>query len=83
MQNIRPRPKQVEAAGSIYIELDSSLPAERFAQASLVTMCCVLSISLFVSMVAPKVAAPISGLLFTRINIFSSIPVPVAHRVHP
>jgi hypothetical protein len=83
VQGVRPRPQQVEAAGSIYIELESSLPAERFAQAALVAICCCLSLTLFLSMLVPSVAAPIGGLLYTRIKMLSSIPVPVAHRVHP
>jgi hypothetical protein len=83
IQNVRSREQQLEPAGPIYIEIDSSLPSERFAQASLVTICCVLSISLFMSMVVPKVAAPISKLLFTRIRIFSSVTVPPPTKAQP
>lgn len=75
VQNVRPRMKQqVETAGPIYREIDSSLPAERFAQAALVTLCCSLSLALFMSMVVPRVAVPISGLLYTHIKILSSTP---------
>jgi hypothetical protein len=74
VQNVRPRIQQAEAAGPYYREVDSSLPAERFAQASLVVLCCSLSLSLFLSMVVPKVSVPISGLLYTHIKILSSIP---------
>ena len=74
IQNVRPRIRQVETAGPIYREIDSSLPAERFAQATLVALCCSLSLSLFLSMVVPKVSVPINGLLYTRVKFFSSIP---------
>jgi hypothetical protein len=70
--------QQAEAAGPYYCEIDSSLPAERFAQASLVVLCCSLSLSLFLSMVVPRVAAPMRGLLFTQIRIFPSVPAPPA-----
>jgi hypothetical protein len=73
-QNVRPRIRQVETAGPIYREIDSSLPAERFAQATLVTLCCSLSLSLFLSMVVPKVSVSVNGLLYTRVKILSSIP---------
>jgi hypothetical protein len=78
IQNVRPRLREPETVGPYYHEIDSSLPSERFAQAWLVTICGLLSISLFVSMVAPKVAVPISGLLFTHIKIFSSVSAPPA-----
>jgi hypothetical protein len=74
VQNVRPRIQQAEAAGPYYREVDSSLPAERFAQATLVALCCSLSLSLFLSMVVPKVSVPINGLLYTRIKMLSSIP---------
>ena len=83
IQNVRPRLQEPETVGPYYHEIDSSLPSERFAQAWLVTICGVLSISLFLSMVVPKVAAPVRGLLFTQIRIFSSIPAPVPHRIQP
>ena len=73
IQNIRPRFQQTETAGAIYREIDSSLPPERFALAALVALCCCLSLSLFLSMVVPKVSVPINGLLYTRIKILSSI----------
>jgi hypothetical protein len=74
VQNVRPRVQQVETAGPIYREIDSSLPAERFAQATLVALCCSLSLSLFLSMVVPRVSVSVNGLLYTRVKLFSAIP---------
>jgi len=75
IQNGRSRiQQQPETAGPIYCEIDSSLPSERFAQATLVTLCGFLSITLFMSMVVPKVSVSISGLLYTPIKLLSSIP---------
>ena len=74
IQNTKPRIQQAEAEGPYYREIDSSLPAERFGQAGMVILCCSLSLSLFMSMVVPRVAFPVSHLLFTRIHIFSSVP---------
>jgi hypothetical protein len=73
-QNVRPRIRQVETAGPIYREIDSSLPAERFAQATLVALCCSLSLSLFLSMVVPRVSVAVNGLLYTRVKILSALP---------
>jgi hypothetical protein len=74
VQNVRPRIQQAEAVGPIYREIDSSLPAERFAQATLVTLCCSLSLAAFLSMVVPRISAPVNDLLYTHIQLFSSIP---------
>lgn len=74
IQNIKPRLQQVEAAGPIYREVDSAIPAERYAQATLVILCCTLSLTLFMSMVVPKVSVSINGLLYTPIKLLSSIP---------
>lgn len=74
VQNVRPRIRQTETAGPIYREIDSSLPPERFAQATLVTLCCSLSLSLFLSMVVPRVSVSLNGLLYTKIKLFSSMP---------
>jgi hypothetical protein len=74
VQNARPRVQQVETVGPIYREIDSSLPAERFAQATLVALCCSLSLSLFLSMVVPRVSVSVNGLLYTRVKLFSAIP---------
>ena len=79
LQHLRPRLQQPEAAGPIYIEIDSSLPSERFAQTTLVTICGILSISLFTSMVVPKVSDPIRSLLFTKISLFAPAPETHAH----
>lgn len=72
IQNVRPRFQQPQTAGPYYREVDSSLPAERFGQATLVTLCCSLSLSLFLSMVVPTVSVPVKGLLYTHIKILSS-----------
>lgn len=74
IQNVKPRLQQVEAAGPIYREVDSAIPAERYAQATLVILCCTLSLTLFVSMVVPKVSVSINGLLYTPVKLLSSIP---------
>jgi hypothetical protein len=74
IQNIKPRIQQVEAAGPIYREVDSAIPAERYAQATLVILCCTLSLTLFMSMVVPKVSVSINGLLYTPVKLLSSIP---------
>lgn len=74
LQTVRPRVQQVEAAGPIYREVDSAIPAERYAQATLVILCCTLSLTLFMSMVVPKVSVSINGLLYTPIKLLSSIP---------
>lgn len=74
IQNVKPRIQQVEAAGPIYREVDSAIPAERYAQATLVILCCTLSLTLFMSMVVPRVSVSINGLLYTPIKLLSSIP---------
>ena len=69
IQHIRkPPPPQYQTAGPIYIEIDSTIPAERIAQKWLVT----LSLSLFLSMIVPGVATPLGRLLYNRIQILSS-----------
>lgn len=74
IQNVRPRIQpQVEAAGPIYREVDSAIPAERYAQATLVILCCSLSLTLFLSMVVPRVSVSVKGLLYTPIHLLSSI----------
>jgi hypothetical protein len=78
IQNTKPRIQQVEAEGPYYREIDSTIPAERFAQAGLVVLCCSLSLSLFLSMVVPRVAFPVSHLLYHRIGIFSMPSTPHA-----
>ena len=75
IQNVRPRIQpQVEAAGPIYREVDSAIPAERYAQATLVILCCSLSLTLFLSMVVPRVSVSVKGLLYTPIKFLSSVP---------
>ncbi len=76
VQNLRPRVQRAEAVGPYYQEVDSSLPAERFAQVILITLFCSLSTSLFASMVVPRMARPISGLLYTHVRLLSSIHAP-------
>jgi hypothetical protein len=74
IQNVRPRIQpQIEAAGPIYREVDSAIPAERYAQATLVILCCTLSLTLFLSMVVPRVSVSVKGLLYTPIHLLSSI----------
>lgn len=72
-QKLKPRIPQAEAVGPIYREIDSSLPAERFAQATLVALCCSLSLVAFLSMVVPRISVPVNDFLYTRIQLFSSI----------
>jgi hypothetical protein len=81
VQNLRPRlqPQCVETAGPYYHEIDSSLPAERIAQAWLIALSCTLSLTLFMSMMVPGVAMPIGRLLYTSVRGTSSAPV-VPHR---
>lgn len=77
-QTLRPRERRQEAvATGAYLDLDSPVPLVRFAQAGFLTLSCVsllFSISLFVSMVAPKVA-PLnaSRWLYTPVRFVSSV----------
>ena len=86
IQNTKPRIREAEAGVPYYCEIESSIPAVRFTQAGFVVLsclCCLFCLSLFLSMVLPKVTVPERGWLFTRIKIFSTIPAPVPHRVKP
>lgn len=76
VQNIRPQAAQVEAAGGIYTEIDSSLPSERFAQVALVTLFCSLSLTLFLSMVVPRVVVPLGRMLYTHVRLLAATPAP-------
>src|SRR5437762_4589630 len=54
---LRPRERQqAVVAGPYYHEIDSTLPAERIANAWLITLSCSLSLTLFASMMVPGVA---------------------------
>lgn len=70
VQGLRSKPPQPEVAGSIYVELDSSLPSERYAQAILTVIFGTLCFTLFTSMVVPTVATPLNKLLFRPIGLF-------------
>jgi hypothetical protein len=83
VQNVKPRTQQTETVGPYYCEINSSLPAFRFTQAGLIVISCLFclfSLSLFLSMVIPRVTVPDGGWLFTRIKIFSSVPMPGPQR---
>jgi hypothetical protein len=80
-QHAKPRIQQTETVGPYYCEIDSSLPAFRFTQAGMMVLSCLFclfSISLFVSMVIPKLTALDASRqkdwLLTRVKIFSSLP---------
>ena len=80
IQHIRKPPSpQYQTAGPIYIEIDSTIPAERIAQKWLVTLSCTLSLSLFLSMIVPGVATPLGRLLYNRIQILSSATARTQH----
>jgi hypothetical protein len=80
IQHIRKPPSpQYQTAGPIYIEIDSTIPAERIAQKWLVTLSCTLSLSLFLSMIVPGVATPLGRLLYNRIQILSSASARTQH----
>jgi hypothetical protein len=68
VQGFRPRVQQHEAVGPIYIELDSSLPSERFAQIALTAIFCVLSMTFFLSMLVPGAAIPFGSSLYAHIR---------------
>lgn len=76
-QALRPRePRQQAVATGAYLDLDSPVPLVRFAQAGFLTVSCVsllFSISLFISMVAPRIT-PLnaSRWLYTPIRFVSS-----------
>jgi hypothetical protein len=76
-QMLRPRERKQQAVvAGAYLDLDSPVPLVRFAQAGFLTVSCVsllFSISLFVSMVAPKIT-PLnaSRWLYTPIKFVSS-----------
>jgi hypothetical protein len=79
IQNAKPRIHQTETVVPYYREIDSSIPAFRFTQAGLIIVSCIFcifSLSLFLSMVVPKVTVPDRDWLFTRIKIFSFVPTP-------
>jgi hypothetical protein len=68
VQHVKPRIEQTETVGPYYCEIDSSLPAFRFAQAGLIVLSClscIFCLSLFLSMVVPKLTVPDGGSLFT------------------
>ncbi|MBS1820840.1 MAG: hypothetical protein JST61_02500 [Acidobacteria bacterium] len=65
---LRPETVQAETAGGIYIEIDSTIPAERIAQQWLVALCCTLSLTMFMSMMVPGVAMPLGRLLYGSIH---------------
>lgn len=80
-QHAKPRIQQTATVGPYYCEIDSSLPAFRFTQAGIIILSCLsclFSISLFVSMVIPKLTAldpsRQKDWLLTRVKIFSSSP---------
>lgn len=83
IQHAKPRIQQAETAGPYYCEIDSSTPAVRFGQAGFIILSCIFcifNVSLFLSMVAPKLtvfdASKQKDWLFTRIKILSPIPAP-------
>ncbi len=81
LQNLRSAPPpQPETANRIYVELDSSLPSERYAQAILTVMFCTLCFTLFASMVVPTVAVPLNKVLFRPIGLFSAGQFPHTDR---
>jgi hypothetical protein len=67
-----------ETGGPYYCEIESSLPATRLFQAGLIAVSYFFAISLFVSMVTPRLTlldmSQQRDWLFTRIAIFSSDP---------
>ena len=65
---LRQEPVQAETVGGIYIEMDSTIPAERIAQQWLVALCCTLSLTMFMSMMVPGVAMPLGRLLYSSIH---------------
>lgn len=90
VQNVRPRIQQTtpqaEAVGPYYREIESSLPATRFFQAGLIAVSYFFAISLFLSMVTPRLTlldlSRQQNWLFTRIAIFSSDPPPSIKKSH-
>jgi len=81
VQNLRPTPPpQPETANNIYIELDSSLPSERYAQVIITVMFCSLCLTLFMSMVVPSMSMPLNRVLFHPIGLFSQQAMPHAQR---
>jgi hypothetical protein len=77
VQNARPRLQQqqaVAAAGPFYIEIDSTIPAERIANLWLISISCTLSLCLFMSMIVPNIAMPLGRMLYAHMQIFSSTP---------
>ncbi|MBS1799707.1 MAG: hypothetical protein JSS95_07775 [Acidobacteria bacterium] len=64
----RPETAHAEAVGGIYVEIDSTIPAERIAQQWLVTLSCTLSLAMFMSMMVPGVAMPLGRLLYSTVH---------------
>jgi hypothetical protein len=84
VQNARPHlePQPIQTAGPYYQEIDSSLPAERIAQAWLIALSCTLSLTLFMSMMVPGIAMPLGRLLYSSIHgSVSASTVPHSHTV--
>lgn len=80
LQNLsKPPTPQYETAGPIYIEIDSTIPAERIAQKWLITLSCTLSLSLFLSMMVPAVAMPLSRLLYNSLQTLTTSPTQTQH----
>lgn len=84
VQNIRPRLQatpQVAAAGlPFYVEIDSTVPAERIANTWLIALTCTLSLCLFLSMMVPGVAMPLGRLLYGEMQqLVSSSTAPQPH----
>jgi hypothetical protein len=77
----RPRKQQPEAVGPYYCEIDSSIPAFRFTQAGILILSfffCIFSLSLFASMVVPKLtvidSAIQKNMFLSRVMILSRSP---------
>ena len=68
-------PVQYEAVGGIYVEIDSTIPAERIAQKWLVTLSCTLSLTMFMSMMVPGLAMPLGRLIYASVHRSSAPPV--------
>ena len=85
---LRPREQQQpEAVGPYYCEIDSSVPALRLMQAGTLLLSfffCIFSLSLFASMVVPKLtvidSAIQKNMFLSRVMILSRTPAPGPQR---
>jgi|GEM_PF-3524945 len=74
-QRVRPRTKVTAAAVPYYVEIDSALPVQRFAQATLVFVYLAFCMAILIAPWVPKLSrATQNSWLLTHVRIVASVP---------